>query len=285
MRQNNELRRFARQQMRGNFDVLFGILMLFLVMEWTASFIAGFVPLLPLAVTVIITPAFALSQAFVFIKTVRGSRPLARDAFYGFKGFWAAFKTTWLTALYVFLWSLLLIVPGIIKAISYSQALNIVADNPDIGARDAISRSKELMEGKKMQYFLLGLSFFGWIVLSVFTLGLLLIWVVPYMITAQAVFYCELIADEEQQASAQVNAWGNGYFSYMYNRTGNPPTANGNASENPFKAPAHPGEPTAENPFAPPAYPTEPQPAPTEGNDGNNEGNAESEFPPPEDPF
>ena len=93
------------------------------------------------------------------------------------------------TTLYIFLWSLLFIVPGIIKSISYALTGYILADNPELSANEAITRSRDLMRGNKLRLFLLCLSFFGWIVLSVFTLGIGLLWLCPYVNATMAAFY------------------------------------------------------------------------------------------------
>lgn len=83
--------------------------------------------------------------------------------------------------LWTFLWMLLLIVPGIVKALAYSQMFYIVAENPDIDYRQAMKMSIKMTQGFKADLFLLGLSFIGWLLLSALTCGILLIWVLPYM--------------------------------------------------------------------------------------------------------
>ena len=90
------------------------------------------------------------------------------------------------------LWLLLLVIPGIIKSISYTQILRVKKDNPEMKALDCINESKYLMEGYKMEYFVLRLSFIGWSLLSVFTLGILGFWLLPYMETTYAEFYDKL---------------------------------------------------------------------------------------------
>jgi uncharacterized membrane protein len=94
------------------------------------------------------------------------------------------------------LWSLLLIVPGIIKGFSYSQAFYIYRDAIDqgkpIGYLEAITKSRELMNGHKWEYFVLYLSFLGWFILSGFTMGILDLWVLPYYNLALANFYIKL---------------------------------------------------------------------------------------------
>ncbi|RFU68561.1 DUF975 family protein [Bacillus sp. V59.32b] len=101
--------------------------------------------------------------------------------------------TSLLVGIFVILWSLLLIVPGIIKSISYSQAFFLMKDHPEYSALEAITESKKRMKGYKGKYFLMYLSFIGWGILSMITLGIGLLWLVPYMTTSMAVFYDKLI--------------------------------------------------------------------------------------------
>ncbi len=97
-----------------------------------------------------------------------------------------------LNLLYIFLWMLLLIIPGIIKAYSYAMSYYILNDNPEIGAEEAICRSMEMMRGNKWKLFCLDLSFIGWFLLGILTLGIGLLWVEPYWLTARAAFYEEV---------------------------------------------------------------------------------------------
>ncbi|OCA90588.1 hypothetical protein A8F94_01515 [Bacillus sp. FJAT-27225] len=107
-----------------------------------------------------------------------------------------------LTLIYTILWSLLLLVPGIIKALAYSQAYFILKDNPDMVVNDVITESRKLMDGYKWKYFLLTLSFIGWALLSILTLGIGLIWLVPYFTSALASFYQNLIEHRQPQNAA-----------------------------------------------------------------------------------
>lgn len=97
-----------------------------------------------------------------------------------------------LTGIFTFLWSLLLIIPGIIKALGYSQAYLVVLDNPDIDPMEALKESERLMKGHKLDYFVLNLSFIGWIILGIFTFGILYFWLIPYMSVTQMNFYNQL---------------------------------------------------------------------------------------------
>lgn len=115
------------------------------------------------------------------------------DLFSGFFRFKDFFLTYLLTNIFIFLWSLLLIIPGIIKALAYSQAMYIMYDNPSLSPMEAIKESKKIMYGHKMELFKLHLSFLGWILLSVITLNILNIFYVgPYYKTAIALYYEEI---------------------------------------------------------------------------------------------
>ena len=92
---------------------------------------------------------------------------------------------------FIFLWSLLFVIPGIIAAYRYSMAPYIMAENPDIGIREAVNLSKQMMDGHKGRLFCLHWSFFGWILLVGLTMGIGSLWLNPYMNAAQAAFYIE----------------------------------------------------------------------------------------------
>ena len=95
--------------------------------------------------------------------------------------------------MYVFLWSLLLVIPGIIKAYEYMMIPYILAENPDIDSKEAFAMSKQMMTGNKWKAFVLELSFLGWLLLSGFTCGMLSIfWVNPYMYMTLAELYVAL---------------------------------------------------------------------------------------------
>lgn len=97
-----------------------------------------------------------------------------------------------LMCLFIFLWTLLLIIPGIIKALAYSMTPFILKDFPELSVNQAINLSQKMMKGHKFDYFWLGLSFIGWILLGLLTLGIGYIWLIPYMYTSYAAFYEEV---------------------------------------------------------------------------------------------
>lgn len=108
--------------------------------------------------------------------------------FVGFQRFWKSFGTYFFYSLFIFLWTLLFIIPGIIASFRYAMAFFIIADDEDCGALEAISRSKEMMKGNKWKFFCLHWRFFWWGLLCVF-LPIGYLWLVPYMQTSFAKFY------------------------------------------------------------------------------------------------
>ena len=99
-----------------------------------------------------------------------------------------------LQGLYIFLWTLLFIIPGIIAAYRYAMTSYILAENPEMGAGEAIDRSKELMMGNKWRLFCLHFSFIGWGFLCMLTMGIGNLWLTPYMQAATAAFYRDITA-------------------------------------------------------------------------------------------
>lgn len=94
-----------------------------------------------------------------------------------------------LIELFVMLWTMLFIIPGLIAIFAYSQTFYILLDDPDIPPLEAIRASKQMMRGHKAEFFVLELSFFGWAFLAMFTFGLLNIWVSPYQQLTFANYY------------------------------------------------------------------------------------------------
>lgn len=101
--------------------------------------------------------------------------------------------------LYIVLWSLLFVIPGIIKAFSYAMTPYILVEHPEMSINQAIDESRRLMKGHKFDFFYLELSFIGWVILSsVFTLGIGFIWLIPYISTSAAAFYNDLKNGESE---------------------------------------------------------------------------------------
>ena len=118
---------------------------------------------------------------------------------YTANGYPKALGLSLLYMLFVFLWALLLYIPGIIKGLAYSMSPFILKDNPELSANQAINLSQKMMKGHKFDLFCLMLSFLGWVILSMFTLGIGYLWLAPYMYTTMAAFYEDVKADYESR--------------------------------------------------------------------------------------
>ena len=130
----------------------------------------------------------------LFLGAVRGGEATAKDMFEGYNKelFSRVLTTTLLYYVYVFLWSLLLLIPGCIKAYSYAMTPYILKDNPEMKNNAAIEESMRMMDGHKLELFLLDLSFIGWAILSLLTCCIGFLWLTPYMNMARVNFYEDL---------------------------------------------------------------------------------------------
>jgi len=111
--------------------------------------------------------------------------------------YWHKVWGMFLVMLFTFLWSLLFIIPGIVKCFSYSMTPFILEEHPELGANEAIDHSRAMMKGHKFDLFWLILSFIGWGFLCLFTFGIGYLWLVPYMDTSISAFYEDVKADYE----------------------------------------------------------------------------------------
>lgn len=127
-----------------------------------------------------------------FLELAKGEKLEVKHYSFGFNHMFTAFKVGGAFCLFTFLWSLLLVIPGIIKTISYSMSFLIAIEYPEISGREALKLSMKLTDGYKWDIFLLGLSFIGWAFLSVLTLGLGFLWLSSYMDTAYCILYLKL---------------------------------------------------------------------------------------------
>ena len=142
--------------------------------------------------TIIIGGAMQIGYAQYLLKQHDRANFEFRDLFSQFDRLWQGFLQNFLRSLYIILWTLLLIIPGIIKGYSYAMTPFIMAENPDMTASEAIAASVELMKGHKLDLFFLELTFIGWSLLNVLTLGIGSLFLNPYMNAAQAAFYKDI---------------------------------------------------------------------------------------------
>lgn len=197
MKLNSELRREASDALTGQWGIAaVTSLVLFLLMEginWGGS---RFFPLR--IIWLLLLPAF-YGYAIVFLDLLREKEVRFQTLFDGFRDYGRIWGTMLLVSLYKFLWLLLLIVPGIIKSYSYSMTFFLLKDEPELKYNAAIEKSMKMMSGYKMKLFLLDLSFIGWAILCILTLGLGFLFLSPYVATAHAAFYEELKEIQTQE--------------------------------------------------------------------------------------
>jgi hypothetical protein len=180
----SQIKRNAKKNLSGKWGLAIG---LFLIMGLLIG-ITSFIFVGP----IIIAGPLMLGFYICYLKMQRNQDVEFEELFSGFNNFVTSMVTYLLIFIYTFLWSLLFIIPGIIKALSYSMSLFILADNPNMKANEAITKSKEMMNGHKWELFVLYLSFIGWMLLTILTFGILVIYVGPYMYASLAAFYEEI---------------------------------------------------------------------------------------------
>ena len=140
--------------------------------------------------TLVLGGVMSVGLYIVLMQIARNGSSGIENVFSGFrKGLGNNIVAGILVQLFTFLWALLFIIPGIVKAYSYSMTYMILADNPDMSPTEAIKASQAMMKGNKWRLFCLDLSFIGWILLTILTFGILGFWVTPYNLMAHVEFY------------------------------------------------------------------------------------------------
>ena len=133
-------------------------------------------------VTMVVSAILEVAAISVYIKMSRSPEPVSFSDFIdGFNNWARATLGVLWQFIWIFLWTLLFIIPGIIKSIAYSQMFYIIAEYKDVSITRALRISIEITKGHKWDLFVMYLSFLGWAILSVFTLGILNLWLIPYM--------------------------------------------------------------------------------------------------------
>lgn len=133
-----------------------------------------------------------LGYAKYLLKQYNHQDAAISDLFSEFERFGQGFAQMFLRRLYTFLWGLLFFIPGIVKSLSYAMTPFIMADHPNLTAREAIQVSRDMMDGHKWELFVLHLSFIGWSIAAAFTMNLGNLVLNPYRNAAEAAFYREI---------------------------------------------------------------------------------------------
>lgn len=184
---NANIRTLARNQLKGNWGSTILLCLTFSIL----CGIPAYIPYLGIVIGVILSGPLTLGLSTCFLKFVRHESFVFENLFDGFKRSSSVIAQL-LTTIFTLLWTLLFIIPGIMASYSYSMIFYILSDNPELSAMEALIKSKEMMMGFKWKLFCLHLSFIGWSLLSIITLGIGFLWLTPYMYSSIAIFYEDL---------------------------------------------------------------------------------------------
>ncbi|MDR0979768.1 MAG: DUF975 family protein [Candidatus Nomurabacteria bacterium] len=185
-----ELKNQAKKVLTGKVFILFLIMFVPSLIISLASYTGW-----GAVVTILVSGSLEYALSLIFLNVLRkNTEPKFEELLAGFKdnNFGRTLEAFVRMMVFTFLWSLLFVIPGIIKAISYSQMFYLMADDKKLSAADAQKQSMAMMEGHKMDYFVLSLSFILWAILCGITFGLAFIYVGPYMQLTYTAFYDKL---------------------------------------------------------------------------------------------
>lgn len=215
MKTNTELRRQGREALAGRWGTFVAATLLYSIISF---FVQAPAQLNDFARNVLMTSAgvgytligtsvvvslLILPLTFgydtIFLRNLRGEPVGVEHMFDGFRDYGRIFVTLLWQNILITLWTLLLIVPGIVKALAYALTPYILLDNPKLSTVEAIHLSREMMFGYKGKLFLLLLSFIGWGILCLFTCGIGVLWLLPYISSSLAAFYEDVRADYEMR--------------------------------------------------------------------------------------
>jgi len=185
--ENVVLMRMARESLKGKWGVAIGTFLIYglIMSSFGAMHSVGVISLL-------IAGPMALGAATFSLSISRSKEARLEQIFDGFRNYANALVTHLLMTLYIVLWMLLLIIPGIIAALSYSMVFYILADDKSLKPKEVLDKSKKMMDGYKMKMFNLCLRFFLLALLCILTLGIGFLWLIPYINITMAKFYDDI---------------------------------------------------------------------------------------------
>lgn len=199
--ENIVLMRMARESLKGKWGLAIGTFLIYNlilsaggIMYQNGGAFSAMFNIVPL----ILGGPLMLGAAVFSLAISRRSEAKFEQLFDGFKDFTNALLTYLLMLLFVILWTLLLIVPGIIAALSYSMTFYVLAENRSLKPREALDRSKEMMDGYKLKLFYLMLRFLLLALLCILTFGIGFLWYFPYYNVTMAKFYDDLKGDQQE---------------------------------------------------------------------------------------
>jgi uncharacterized membrane protein len=205
MNENKVFRANARAQLGGGIFANNWLMALVVCLIYSAILgVAAAIPGIGSVATVLLTGFFMFGLSRVFLQLIRGQKDKVEvsDLFCGSDEFGSLILLSLMYNLFIFLWSLLFVIPCIIKAYAYSMAFYIKHDHPEYDWKQCMDESQRYMKGYKWQLFCLDFSFIGWILLGALCCGIGTLWVTPYQYAARANFYENLKAIYDPQIEA-----------------------------------------------------------------------------------
>src|SRR5450755_3947310 len=192
--ENIGLMRASRESLKGKWGLAILTFFIYILLTSTPGSVRSYGSILTLSstLTLLIGGPLALGAAIFSLSISRGKEASLEQIFQGFNNFATALIAYLLIILYILLWAILLIVPGIIAALGYSMTFFIMADDPTIKPQDALKKSKTMMDGYKLKLFYLDLRFFLLGLLCLLTLGIGFFWLIPYVHITMAKFYDDI---------------------------------------------------------------------------------------------
>ena len=200
--ENKRLMANARDSLRGFWGLAIGALIIYFLVFC----VLGFFPVVGTIATYIIVGPMTVGAVRFTLAVSRKGTPEIGQLFSGFDRFGTHLAAYLIQTIFVALWTLLLIVPGIIAALSYSMTYFIIAEDSSISASEAITKSKKMMKGNKWKLSCLGFRFTGWFLLAMLSFGIGFLWVGPYMYVSYAKFYDDLKTVEDQSYEGVADA-------------------------------------------------------------------------------
>lgn len=215
MKLNQDYKNEALSALRGNWAPALVATIIVLVLSWGISGTSAVLQTYGMQISTALAFGFGLLEVLVlwpisigFCNSFRllletGDNRLTGNMFsLGFGNMLHNIWGTFLMALFIVLWSLLFLIPGIIKSFSYAMTPFILVEHPELSANAAINESRRLMKGRKFDLFYLYLSFIGWAILSILSLGIGFLWLMPYVQTSVAAFYADVKAEKGEKLEA-----------------------------------------------------------------------------------
>jgi uncharacterized membrane protein len=192
---NRDLMQQAREALKGRWGLAIGGNVIYIIL----GMVIQAIPRVGWIGGLIIGGPLMLGWVIFFLSLSRKQEAQLSQLFEGFQNFTRAMVAYLLLILFVLLWTLLFIIPGIMSAFSYSQIFFILAENPQMESRDVLRKSKTMMKGNRWKLFCLFWRFFGWCLLGILSFGIGFLWIMPYMQTSLARFYDDLKAENSPQ--------------------------------------------------------------------------------------